>query len=147
MPNAPTPDAPTTTPTLVYYDGWCSACIRTAKLLTKLDRDRGRLACVDLRSDDPRLPLVELDTDTLASSLHTRAPDGSITAGPEAIRQAMNAVGKGLSLSWTRWWPMRPVVDLFYKIFARNRLRWFATHECKDGACSIDPSADPSPDP
>ena len=128
-----------TSPTLVFYDGWCSMCIRSARLFTKLDRQRNLVICIDLRSDDPRIADVGVDIETLATSLHTKTPDGTLYAGPEAIRQAMSTLGKGASVSWTRWFVLRPAVDFFYRIFARNRLRWFATHACENGACSIGP--------
>lgn len=131
-----TPQA-STTPTLVFYDGWCSMCIRSAKLFTKLDRNRGLVECIDLRGDDPRIKDSGADVQTLATSLHTQTPEGTLHAGPEAIRQAMKALGKGASVSWTRWFLLRPVVDFCYRIFARNRLRWFATHKCTDDTCTI----------
>ncbi len=131
-------DAPST-PTYVYYDGWCNACIKSANLFTKLDKQRGLLECVDIRQpDDHRLKLVDLDAQTLATSLHTRTPDGTVHAGPEAIRQAFTIMGRKHSASWTALPIIRPIVDFCYRIFARNRLKWFATHQCKDGTCKID---------
>ncbi len=130
-------DAPST-PTYVYYDGWCSACIKTANLFTKLDKQRGLLECVNIREqDDQRLKLVDLDAQTLTTSLHTRLPDGTVHAGPEAIRQAFEALGRKRSASWTALPIIRPIVDFCYRVFARNRLKWFATHQCKDGSCKV----------
>ncbi|MBO6514057.1 MAG: DUF393 domain-containing protein, partial [Phycisphaerales bacterium] len=72
---------------IVYYDGWCNACIKAANLFTKLDKDRQLVQCVDFRkTDDPRLDLIDRDQSELASTLHVRSPNGSITSGPEAIR-------------------------------------------------------------
>jgi predicted DCC family thiol-disulfide oxidoreductase YuxK len=131
-------DAPST-PTYVYYDGWCSACIKSVNLFTKLDKDRGRLQCVDIRNyDDERLTLINLDPETLTTSLHTRLPDGTVHAGPEAIRHAFDALGHKHSASWTALPIIRPIVDFCYRIFARNRLKWFATHQCKEETCGID---------
>ncbi|MGJ8637375.1 MAG: thiol-disulfide oxidoreductase DCC family protein [Phycisphaerales bacterium] len=134
----------TSQPTLVYYDGWCSACIKSASLFTKLDKNRGHLQCVDFRnSDDPRLELIKLDQAQLATSLHTRTPDGSIHSGPEAIRQAFTVLGRRHSASWTALPIIKPIVDWCYQIFAKNRLRWFGNHKCKDGTCAINPQASP----
>ena len=130
-------DAPST-PTYVYYDGWCSACIKTAKLFTKIDKRRGLLECVDIRNpDDERLSLINLDPEILTTSLHTRLPDGTVHAGPEAIRQAFAALGRKRSVSWTALPIIRPIVDFCYRVFARNRLKWFATHQCTEGSCKI----------
>ena len=122
--------------TYVYYDGWCRACIKSADLFVKLDKSRGILECVDIRNEnDPRIKLLDIDHSALTTSLHTRTPDGNVFSAPEAIRRAFSAVGKQRSASWTGLPIIRPIVDYCYGIFARNRLRWFATHECKDGAC------------
>ncbi|MFK7760128.1 MAG: thiol-disulfide oxidoreductase DCC family protein [Phycisphaerales bacterium] len=123
-------------PTYVYYDGWCSACIKSAKLFTKLDSGRSLVVCIDLRSDDDRIALTNLDQHTLASSLHTLTPDGTLHAGPEAIRQAFAQLGKRRATSWTRLPIIKPIVDLCYRIFAKNRLRWFATHQCTIESCN-----------
>ena len=96
------------------------------------------MVCVDLRSDDPRIKLTGVEIDQLATSLHTRTPDGSLYAGPEAIRVAMKALGRTRTTAWTRWPIVKPIVDRAYLIFARNRLRWFKKQECTNGACTID---------
>lgn len=125
-------------PTLIYYDGWCSACIKSANLFTKLDKGRGLLICIDIRSDDPHLSLAGTDPATLATSLHLRTPDATLYAGPEAIRRAFTVLGRKHSASWTDLPIIRPIVDLCYRIFARNRLRWFANHKCESGSCKVD---------
>jgi len=124
---------------IVYYDGWCSVCISSARFIDKLDRGRGIVRCVDFRSDDPLIELAGVDTSRLAASLHTRLPSGELLSGPEAIRAVYRATGRGWQAAWTRWPIIRPIVDACYRVFARNRLRWFATHRCTDGVCSIEP--------
>lgn len=130
--------APDQLPTLVYYDGWCNACIKSASLFTKLDGNRGLLTCVDFRSSDPLIKHANADLQTLAASIHTLTPDGTLHAGPEAIRQAFTQLGNKHAAAWTRWPIIKPIVDQCYKIFARNRLRWFANHRCKNGSCKLD---------
>ena len=130
-----------TTLTYIYYDGWCSACIKSAKLFTRLDKGRGHVACVDFRSDDPRVDLAGVPTEQLATSIHTRTPDATLHSGPEALRQAFTILGHRSSASWTKLPIIRPIVNFCYDAFARNRLKWFATHQCKEGkegTCKID---------
>jgi predicted DCC family thiol-disulfide oxidoreductase YuxK len=130
----------------LYYDGWCDACIKSTNLFTKLDNSRGLIICIDLRSDDPRVQLAGVDPATLASSLHLRTPDGALFAGPEAIRQAFKILGRPRSASWTALPIIRPMFDYCYKVFARNRLRWFANHHCESGSCKLDlPSSHSNP--
>lgn len=123
---------------IVYYDGWCSVCIRSAEHFDKLDRGRGIIRCVDLRSDDPLLELAGVGPSELEKSLHTRLPSGELLSGPEAIHALYKAAGRGWRTGWTRLPIIRTIVDVCYRIFARNRLRWFATHICSDGSCSIE---------
>jgi len=118
-------------PTIVYFDGWCTVCIRSAEYFRKLDNNQNLVVCVDLRSDDERVKLTEMSVEQLATSLHTRTPDGTIYSGPEAIREAMKAMGKGRRLAWTNWFIIKPIVDALYLLFARNRLRWFRKHTCE----------------
>lgn len=124
---------------IVYYDGWCSMCTRSAEHFRKIDRGRGIIRCVDLRSDDPLLKLAGVDTERLATSLHTRLPSGELLSGPEAIRAVYRATGRGWQLAWTRLPLVRNIVDTFYRVFARHRLRWFGTQECHDGSCAVPP--------
>jgi len=127
-------------PTYIYYDGWCSACTKSAELFTKLDKSRGLVVCIDFRSDTKHMDSVNIDPSALAASLHAIAPDGTIYSGPEAIRQSFTVLGKKHTASWTALPIIRPVVDACYQIFARNRLRWFSNHKCKDGSCKTDHS-------
>ena len=127
-------------PTYIYYDGWCSACTKSAELFTKLDKDRGLVMCIDFRSDTQHMESVEINPAALAASLHTVAPDGTTLSGPEAIRHAFTVLGKKHTASWTALPIIRPIVDACYRIFARNRLRWFANHKCEDGSCKVDHS-------
>jgi predicted DCC family thiol-disulfide oxidoreductase YuxK len=122
-------------PTLVYYDGWCSVCCRSADYFTNLDRDRHVLICVDLRSDDERISLAGVSAEELVSSLHTLTPDGILYRGPEAIRVAMKTLGRNRTTAWTRWPIVKPIVDLAYLLFARNRLRWFKNQSCENDVC------------
>ncbi len=127
-------------PTHIYYDGWCSACTKSAELFTKLDKARGLVVCIDFRTDTQHMESVDIDPAALAASLHTIAPDGTIHCGPDAIRQAFTVLGKEHTASWTALPIIRPIVNTCYRIFARNRLRWFANHQCKDGSCKVDHS-------
>ena len=126
--------------THIYYDGWCSACTKSAEIFTKLDKGRGLVICIDFRIDTNHMESVSIDPVALAASLHAIAPDGTIHSGPEAIRQAFIVLGKEHTASWTGLPIIRPIVDACYRIFARNRLRWFSNHNCKDGSCKVDHS-------
>ncbi|MBL4591154.1 MAG: DUF393 domain-containing protein [Phycisphaerales bacterium] len=127
----------TTVPTIAYYDGWCSVCTKSAAVFEKLDRGRGLVRCVDFRSDDPLIEFAGIDLQTLAASLHVRTPQGEILSGPDSIRYVYQITGRGWQASWTRLPIIRQITDAGYRVFARNRLRWFGRSVCEDGSCSI----------
>ncbi len=124
-------------PTYVLYDGWCSVCVKTASHLTKLDRGRGHVECIDFRVETEHAASSGIDPEVLATSLHARTPDGGLHSGPGALRVVYETLGKKHRMSWTSLPVIRPVFDACYRVFARNRLRWFSTQECTDGSCSI----------
>tara|TARA_R110000737_G_scaffold2923_1_gene8200 strand:- start:29530 stop:29958 length:429 start_codon:yes stop_codon:yes gene_type:complete len=133
-------NSPDPMPAYIYYDGWCSACVKSAKLFTKLDKGRGLVVCIDFRSDDSRVKLAGVPADQLATSIHTRTPDATLHSGPEALRQAFTILGHRHSASWTALPIIRPLVDACYRAFARNRLRWFGKHACMEGTCAVNPN-------
>lgn len=125
-------------PILIYYDGWCSFCQRGARQFKEYDRGRGIVRCVDFRTDPEATETAGVSIETLSASLHAKFPSGELHSGPEAIRRVLHALGRGSLAAWTRWPIIRPIVDWCYKLFARNRLRFFEIkHDCNDGACSI----------
>ncbi|RMH25052.1 MAG: DUF393 domain-containing protein [Planctomycetota bacterium] len=78
----------------------------------------------------------------MEGSMHAIGADGSVWAGPEAVRVALRAVGLG-GVSWALGLPViGPVFGRFYDWFARNRLRWFARRGdddgCAHGSCKIE---------
>ena len=126
-------------PILVFYDGWCSVCERSADRFIKLDKQRNVIKCIDLRADPDAAELAGQSVESLAKSLHARLPSGELLSGPPAIRAVMNALGKGWQSNWTRWPIIKPIADCAYRWFAKNRLRYFAKkHRCNDGACGVD---------
>lgn len=126
-------------PILIYYDGWCSFCQRSARQFRKYDRDRGIVRCVDFRTDPGATETAGVSIETLSNSLHAKFPSGELLSGPEAIRRVLHALGRGSLAAWTRWPIIRPIVDWCYKRFAKHRLRLFSTHSCDDGACTVRP--------
>lgn len=128
---------PSDEPILVFYDGRCSVCVRSANYFRKHDRDRGLVRCIDFRADPEAAALADRPIEQLSASLHARLPNGTVQSGPEAIRTIMDALGRGWQARWTRWPIIRPIADRCYNVFARNRLRFFEIkHECDD-SCAV----------
>lgn len=129
-------------PILVFYDGHCSVCRASAAHFTKLDNSRGIIECVDFRTDPAAPQRAGTTAQSLEATLHARVPGGALLRGPEAIRAVYAALGRGRRAGWTSLPVIRPVVDAAYRLFAKNRLRWFgdsgACSSCDSGSCGVD---------
>ncbi len=68
------------------------------------------------------------------AEMHGRLPDGTWVTGVEVFRRLYTAVGFGSAVWFTRLPIIRQILDLGYRVFAKNRLR--LTGRCTE-ACSI----------
>ena len=76
----------------------------------------------------------------LDAALYGIRPDGSITVGMESLREGYRLAGLGWLVAWTGWWPARPAFDVFYRAFARNRMRisrLLGREDGCDGPCRL----------
>ena len=67
--------------------------------------------------------------------IHGRLPDGTLVKGVEVFRHLYTAVGFGVLVAPTRLPGIAQLLDLGYRLFAKNRLR--LTGRCADGACDL----------
>lgn len=129
----------------VFYDGRCSLCDGTARSLVKMDRGRGRVRVVDFRADFSEAEKAGIAPEALEGAMHAVHADGRVTAGPEAVRDALRAVGLG-PVSAVLGWPLvGGVFGRLYDWVARNRLRWFGRGDvgkagdgCDGGVCRVE---------
>jgi predicted DCC family thiol-disulfide oxidoreductase YuxK len=118
----------------VYYDGACPLCMREIRMLQRRDR-RHRIRFVDIAAAGFDAASVGLPWETLMDRIHGRLPDGTLVEGVEVFRRLYAAVGFGPLVALTRLPGVKQLLDLAYRVFARNRLR--LTGRCADGACEI----------
>ncbi len=124
---------------IVLYDGWCSVCTRGARRLTPFERAHPeKLALRDLRTHPELMEAHGIDPGEARRVMCAITSDGDVVKGMDAVRATARVVGRGWMISWTALPGIRWVVDRFYGWFARNRLRWFRTSDCPDGACSVE---------
>lgn len=127
-------------PLTVLYDGRCSLCAGSARALERIDRGRGRVRLVDFRVDMAKADRAGITPDALEGAMHAIHPDGRVVRGPDAVRDALRAVG-WKPASWVLALPVvGPLFARCYDTLARNRLRWFARREpvppgCAGGVC------------
>ena len=120
----------------VFYDGECPLCSREIRLLERLDRGRGRLRFDDISRPGFDPGVFGLDAAELMARIHGVLADGTIVEGVEVFRHAYAAVGLGWLMAPTRWPGLRPLADMAYRMFARNRLRWTGrASACEAGRC------------
>lgn len=132
---APTPAA--AAPALeVYFDGACPICVREVAFLRRLDR-RGRIRFTDIAAAGFDAAAAGLGWEELMERIHARLADGTVVAGVEVFRRLYTAVGWGWLVAPTRLPGVAPLLDLAYRVFARNRLR--LTGRCAAGGCGPRP--------
>jgi predicted DCC family thiol-disulfide oxidoreductase YuxK len=123
---------------LVLYDGACTLCSREIRLLERRDRGRGRIRFEDIADPSFDAGAYGLQPREVVARIHGVLPDGTVVRGMEVFRRAYAAVGLGWLLAPTGWRLLRPLTDLAYRIFARNRLRLTGRpRTCREGQCRI----------
>jgi predicted DCC family thiol-disulfide oxidoreductase YuxK len=120
----------------VFYDGGCPLCTREMALLRRLDR-KGRIRFVDIKAEGFDAASVGVTPAALMDRIHGRLADGTLVEGVEVFRRVYTTVGYGALLVPTRLPGVAHLLDLAYRLFAKNRLRF--TGRCPDGACKLHP--------
>jgi len=118
----------------VFYDGGCPLCRREIALLRRWDR-HGKIQFTDI--DAPEFSAVSLGRthQDLMARIQGRLPDGQWIEGVEVFRRLYAAVGFRWLAATSRWPGISQILDLGYRLFAKNRLR--LTGRCDAGACKI----------
>lgn len=122
----------------VFFDGGCPLCRREIAMLRRLDRKR-RICFTDIAAPEFNAGALGQTQDDLMREIKGRLPDGTWISGVEVFRRLYGAVGFHWLVPITRLPGIRHLLDIGYRVFARNRLK--LTGRCTD-ACRIDSSAD-----
>ncbi|MEM7231966.1 MAG: DUF393 domain-containing protein [Planctomycetota bacterium] len=118
----------------VFFDGACPLCRKEIAFLKRLDR-RNRIRATDIAAPGFSAEGVGTTQAELMAEINARLPDGTWIRGVEVFRRLYSAVGFGPVVFLTKVPGISHLLDLGYRIFARNRLR--LTGRCDDGACAI----------
>lgn len=121
----------------VFFDGDCPLCKREIAWLRRRDRQH-RIRFTDLAAPDFDPAATGRTLEVLMARIHGRLPDGSWIEGVEVFRRLYSAIGFGPLVAVTRWPLVRQMLEMGYRLFARNRLRW--TGRCENGTCSTSSS-------
>jgi len=115
----------------VIYDGDCKVCGRMVKVLKKWDRNH-ELEIIP--SQQPgvceRFPWIPARS-YVESIQVVRASDGKTWQAAAALEELTKVLPKGRLISWFFKIPLvRPLVDRFYRWFARNRDKFGCGEHC-----------------
>jgi predicted DCC family thiol-disulfide oxidoreductase YuxK len=121
----------------VYFDGACPLCTREIRMLQRLDRKKQRIRFTDIAAPDFDAASTGFTMEELMAEIRGRLPNGEKIAGVEVFRQLYSAVGFGPIVAATRLIGIRSLLDLGYRTFAKNRLKW-------TGRCELDAEGRPT---
>jgi predicted DCC family thiol-disulfide oxidoreductase YuxK len=122
----------------VFFDGACPLCMREIQMLRRKDR-RQRIRFTDIAAPDFDAAAIGIPWATLMDRIHGRLPDGTLVEGVEVFRRLYAAVGFNSLVATTRLPLIAPLLELSYRLFAKNRLK--LTGRCSDDACPTHGSA------
>ncbi|MFO0936338.1 MAG: DUF393 domain-containing protein [Gemmataceae bacterium] len=106
----------------VFFDGGCPLCLREINFLKGRDRHE-KIIFTDIDAADFRPEDCGKTYDELMSKMHGRLPDGAWITGVEVFRRLYSAIGLGPLVTLTRLPVISQIMDIGYRIFAKNRLR------------------------
>ena len=118
----------------VFFDGDCPLCMREIRMLRRRDH-RARIRFTDIAADGFDASAIGLTWEALMDRIHGRLPDGAIIEGVEVFRRLYAAVGFRALVTLSRAPVVSQLLDLAYRLFAKNRLR--LTGRCAGGACEL----------
>jgi predicted DCC family thiol-disulfide oxidoreductase YuxK len=126
-----TPEAAPSCRYTVIYDGHCRVCGRMVRVLAKWDANR-ELEIIPSQTSGVRERFPWIPSRAYVDSMQViRTRDGKTWQGAAALEELLTVLPRGKLISWMFKIPfVRPLVDRFYRWFARNRYRLGCGEHC-----------------
>ncbi len=126
-------------PYTVIYDGHCKVCSRMVKLLTKWDKNH-QLEIIPSQATGVQARFPWIPARSYMESVQViRTGDGKTWQAAAALEELLKVMPKGRLISWLFKIPfVRPLVDKFYRWFARNRYRMGCGEHCAVRPADLD---------
>jgi predicted DCC family thiol-disulfide oxidoreductase YuxK len=126
-------------PYTVVYDGHCKVCGRMVKLLVKWDKKQ-ILEIIPSQAAGVHARFPWIPNRAYMESVQViRNADGKTWQAAAALEELLNVLPKGWLFSWLFRIPfVRPIVDKFYRWFARNRYRLGCGDHCAVRPADLD---------
>lgn len=118
----------------VFYDGDCPLCMREIHWFQRLDK-HDKIRFTDIAAKEFDAGELGLDHATMMARIHGRLPDGTIITGVDVFRRLYTAVGWRWPVAMSRLPVAKQLLDLGYRVFAKNRLR--LTGRCAGDRCAV----------
>ena len=118
----------------VFFDGDCPLCLREINMLRRMDK-RNKIEFTNIADACFEPDQLGKTYQELMDEIHGRLPDGELITGVEVFRRLYSAVGLTWLVKPTRLPGVSHALDVGYRVFARNRLRF--TGRCRGGACEL----------
>ena len=106
----------------MLFDGECPLCSREVRWLERKNT-AGRVAFIDISKPEFDAARYGLRYEDVDREIHGVLPDGTIVRRVEVFRRIYRAIGLGWLVAPTGWPVFKPVFDLGYLLFAKNRKR------------------------
>jgi len=115
----------------VIYDGHCKVCGRMVRVLAKWDGNR-ELEIIPSQTSGVRERFPWIPARAYVDSVQViRTQDGRTWQAAAAIEELLKVLPRGRLISWLFKIPfVRPLIDRFYRWFARNRYRLGCGEHC-----------------
>jgi predicted DCC family thiol-disulfide oxidoreductase YuxK len=118
----------------VFYDGACPLCLREVNFIKKRDR-ASSINFRDIASPDFRAEDYGFTYAALMERMYAVLPNGRVISGVEVFRQLYTRIGFSFAVSLSRAPLVRQLLDLFYELWAKHRLR--LTGRCDESGCAL----------
>jgi len=104
----------------IFYDSFCPLCMAEMRHLKKRD-ETGRLGFVDINAEEFETDYPDMDKEALNARIHGLTDSGEVITGLDVTYHAWRLVGHGWLYAPLRWPVIKPLADMGYKWFAKNR--------------------------
>ncbi|MBG9445924.1 hypothetical protein ABE67_02885 [Cytobacillus firmus] len=122
--------------TIALYDGTCSLCKETKRILKKLDW-LNKVEWISLQEYEKEPGSISFSRHDLRRELHIITPSGSVKKGYYAVRRLLFLFPASFFISILLYVPFTAILgDPVYKWIAKNRQK-FLKKKCDDGSCSL----------
>ena len=104
----------------IFADAQCPLCVMEMKHLKSKDKQ----SCIqieDINAPDFSKRFPDINPEKASRVLHGRLDDGRLVYGLDVSHKAWSIVGKPYLFGPLRWPVIKPIADLAYRFFAKNR--------------------------